>query len=150
MKGAQAVILVGSVLAVFAATLLRAQGTTSPASAAYYGRLDYILSTTTETTLMLSENQVIEVGAPPAPSGYNLYFLRVVFPKGLPEGVVPVKYDKAEILDNKVMALISYSGSVKLAGANSNATVGAEVAVYYVKTIWLKLEEGFVLSLIHI
>lgn len=144
MKGAQAVILVGSVLAVFAATLLRAQGTTSPASAAYYGRLDYILSTTTETSLMLSENQVIEVGAPPAPSGYNLYFLRVVFPKGLPEGVVPVKYDKAEILDNKVMALISYSGSVKLAGANSNATVGAEVAVYYVKTIWLKLEEGFV------
>ena len=132
------------ILIASAAALLHAQNASPASGAVYYGRLDYILTTTTETSLMLSENQVVEVSAPPAPSGYNLYFLRVSFPKGLPDGVVPVKYDRAEVMDNKIVALISYTGSVKLAGANSNATVSAEVTVCYIKTAWLKLEGGAV------
>ena len=140
MKGAGAVLPIGLALVLLAATSPYAQSAASPTNVVYYGRLDYILTATTEASLMLSESRVVEVSAPPAPFGYNLYFLRMAFPKGLPEGVVPVKYDRAEVMDNRIVALISYSGSVKLASANSNLTVSVEVTVRYVKTVWLKLE----------
>lgn len=110
----------------------------------YYGRLDYILTSTTKTSLLLSGSQVAEISAPPPPPGYSLYYLRVSLPNGLPKEVVPVKYDRAEALGDKVMALVSYSGSIKLTSADANASVEAEVEVCYVKTEWLKLVEGSV------
>lgn len=144
MKGAKAALLASLASVIFAIAALNAQPVMQPAEAVYYGRLDFILVSTMKTSLMLGENQVAEISAPPAPPGYNLYFLKVSFPKNLPDGVVPVKYDRAEMLDNRIGALISYTGSVKLAGANSNITVDVDVSVYYVKVSWLKLSEGSV------
>jgi len=142
VKGAKAALLLSLAIVVFVIASLNAQPAVQPTEATFYGRLDFILTTTMKTSLMLGENQVAEVSAPPAPPGYNLYYLKTSFPDGLPDGVVPVKYDKAEMLDNKIVALVSYAGSVKLAGANSNVTVNVDVSVCYVKTSWLRLSEG--------
>ncbi|MEM1508922.1 MAG: hypothetical protein QXY49_04500 [Thermofilaceae archaeon] len=108
----------------------------------YYAKIDYFLTTGYSTSLLLDEAKINDVQAPPPPPGYSLYYLRVSFPGGLPKEVIPVKYSKSEILEGKVIALVSYSGVVTLAASSSNVTVDTYVSICYVKSGWLKLQEG--------
>ncbi|MCX8181210.1 MAG: carboxypeptidase-like regulatory domain-containing protein [Thermofilaceae archaeon] len=114
----------------------------------YYARLDYVLSTRFATSILIGENQVSEITAPPPPPGYDLYYIKVTFPGGMPDSIVPVKYDKAEFIDNKVFALMAYTDTVKLASKGTNAAVNFDITVYYVRSTWLRLTEGTVKFLI--
>lgn len=115
----------------------------------YSARIDYILTSRYGTSLLLGENQVVEISAPPPPPGYELAYLRVEFPGGMRKGIVPVKVDKSEVVDDKVTALLSFSGLIKLAASEPNLSSEATVTVSYVQTEWIPLREGditFVIS----
>lgn len=133
------------VLAILASLLAVAAVHSQPSPTAafvYYARVDHILTSSISTSILFSEGQVIEIAAPPPPAGYELAFMRVEFPNGLPKGIVPVKADKSEVIDEQVTALVSYSGSIKLAASEANASCDAKVTVSYVKTSWLQLKSG--------
>lgn len=108
----------------------------------YYAKIEHFLTTSYSTSLLLDEAKVYDIQAPPPPPGYSLYYLRVSFPKGLPKEVVPVKYSKSEVLNEEITALVSYSGIVALAASSSNVAVDAHISICYVKSGWLKLQEG--------
>ncbi len=126
-------------LVVLSAVLAPAQ----PApQAQYYARVEYILTAKYQTSLMFSGNQVIELSAPPTPAGYELAFMRVEFPGGMPKSIIPVKADRAEVVNERTLALITYTGSIKLAASDANATCEARVVVSYVKVAWVPLKAG--------
>ncbi|MEM1847537.1 MAG: carboxypeptidase-like regulatory domain-containing protein [Thermofilaceae archaeon] len=108
----------------------------------YYARVDYVLSTGYTTSILLESNQLVEISAPPPPPGYDLAYIRVEFPDGMPKGVIPVKFDRSEVRDESVTALISFSGSIKLAASEGNLSSEIRVTVSYVKTTWVELKEG--------
>ncbi|MEM2298344.1 MAG: carboxypeptidase-like regulatory domain-containing protein [Thermofilaceae archaeon] len=108
----------------------------------YYARVDYVLSTGYTTSILLENNQLVEISAPPPPPGYELAYIRAEFPNGMPKGIIPVKFDRSEVSDERVTALISSSGSIKIAASEGNLSSEVRVTVSYVKTTWIELKEG--------
>lgn len=84
----------------------------------------------------------MEISAPPPPPGYELAYIRVEFPNGMPKGIVAVKYDRSEVSDEKVTALVSFSGSIRLVASEGNLSSEVKVIINYIKTTWIALEEG--------
>jgi len=131
------------VLAVLAVAAWAWPAPASPGSGpVYFARVDYVLSVKSNVSLLLGEDQVKEIAAPPSPPGYRLYYMRVSFASGLPAGVALLKFDRKVEVGGKVVSLVSYDGVVKLAALAPNATVEAVVTTYYVKSRWLQLRDG--------
>lgn len=105
----------------------------------YYASVVYILSARTTTSLLIRGGETLELTAPPPPPGYNFYFMRLSFPSGLPKNVVAVRYSRAEAFGDRVNALVSYDGSIRLASSDSNVEVQVGITVYYVRSRTVKL-----------
>ncbi|RLF04307.1 MAG: hypothetical protein DRK00_07030, partial [Thermoprotei archaeon] len=62
-------------LAVLAMAAWMQPALASPGSGpVYFARVDYVLSVRSNISLLLGEDQVKEIAAPPSPPGYRLYY----------------------------------------------------------------------------
>ncbi|HDD34125.1 MAG TPA: carboxypeptidase regulatory-like domain-containing protein [Thermofilaceae archaeon] len=108
----------------------------------YFAKIDYVIAANTTVSLLFTGDEVKEIAAPPHPPGYELHYLEVRFPQGLPQGLIPLKFDGKVEIDGVVKALISREGIVKIASTEANVTLDAYMVAYYVKREWLELTEG--------
>lgn len=129
---------------VLAVSMMVAQASTPTASEAtvFYARVDYMLDATTRTSMLFSENEVKDLAAPPGPPGYSLQYMEIRFPGGMPNDLVPVKFDAKSEMDGKIASVVSYGGDIRLAALAPNMTVDVEIATRYIRSEWISLTGG--------
>ena len=107
----------------------------------YYARVDFIVESEITQKIMLKENTIREIEAPPSPTGYQLSYMEISSNTGFPKTIVPILYDKKSEINGKVFSLLSYNGSIKLSTSISsgNLTFLATIKTVYVKRTWLPI-----------
>ncbi len=116
-------------------------------TAQYFGKVEIIVSTVQETEINFASSDIIDLLSAAEPPGFHLKEFKVVFEDGMPQGVAPVLFDKKEVENGVIKALISHSGEIKIAPSTFNGTVKAKLISVFVKSKWVALAENVPIDL---
>ncbi|RLE95092.1 MAG: hypothetical protein DRN04_01145 [Thermoprotei archaeon] len=130
-----ALILVAPVIASLA------QVYASPSTTTFYIEIEYILKSRTQVSIILAPNEVREIIAPPEPEGYKLeYMIVTTSQKYIPKYLAIMNYDKEILEGDKLSAVISLSGKIKIVNsASKNFTTTIVVEAIYAKRTWIPI-----------
>ncbi len=139
--------LVVACLVLMLAAIATAAPSATPTKSGYYAKIDYVIASKIGILLEFEDNAVRDVTAPPAPPGYELLYMKIYFPRGLPGDVAPIKFDRKVEKEGEVLSLVAYDGTIKLAfSGTGNATLGASLECVYAKTVWVEIPESGVVE----
>ena len=127
--------------ALYASNATSVKATPDENSGFYMAKVEYIIVSDAVRTFSLKPGDILELMAPPEPTGYMLKYFEVRCENGFPENIVPVVFDRKREANGKLTAIISRKDVIKLANNGiTEVQFNARIIVTYVKEEWVPLD----------